>query len=326
MALIRTGFQSFVNNELPNGVPGDPASANPRASVVGGPNAYAAPAAGTTVGVFAWFDPNTGIASNYFKPNAFLGFVRRVGQALITQFLGIASMQIVAGDMVTGENQGDFYGLFAGGAAVGQKVYADPVTGALTAANTGGTVTGTNTGASVSASVLTTTDADAAGSATAVGQSISGGTLPEGTYIASSAGTGSGTHLWNLANANGTAVPNNAGPFTSVNNGVQETNFSVASAVDPGFSVASSSIAPDATGYAGVLTLGANVSGSGNIAIGDWISGTGIPANVQVLALLSGTANQSGATYAVSWAGTVGPITITGTQGQIGAITSWGQA
>src|SRR5882724_8155491 len=111
--LTRTGFQSFVNNELPIAVAGDFASANPRASVVGGPGAYVAPQAGTTVGVFAWFDPSTGIASNYFKPNSFLAFVHRENQALITAFLGIASAQVVPGEMVTGQIQGDYYGIFA---------------------------------------------------------------------------------------------------------------------------------------------------------------------------------------------------------------------
>lgn len=80
-------------------------------------------------------------------------------------------------------------------------------------ADQAGGVAGADTGASVSSSVLTTTDADGSGTF-APGQVLSGGTLPSGTYISSAAGTGSGTHLWNLANNYGVAIPNNSGPFT----------------------------------------------------------------------------------------------------------------
>jgi len=322
MGIYRQGFQTFVNNQLPIGAPGDFASVNPRANPIGGPGQFVAPAEGTVVGVFGWCDPNTGIGSNYYKPNAFLAFLANVEQALITQFLGIASQQIVEGDIVKGFNQGDFYAIFASGASVGQKVYADPVTGALTAAAAGGSVNGSATLTTVTSSVMTVTTADVTGTGPAVNQAVTGGTLPEGTYIASSAGTGSGTTLWNLANVNGSAIPNQTA-FTASFIGVQETNFSVASAVDAGFSV-SASIAPAATGYAGVMTLTGNATGT--IAVGDWVSGTGIPNNVQILALLSGTAGTTGATYAISWPGTVAAETITGVQGQIGVITSWGQA
>lgn len=321
----RTGFQTFVNNELPIAVPGDFASANPRASVVGGPGAYVAPIAGTNVGVFAWFDPTTGIASSYYKPNSFLAFVHRQNQALITVFLGIASTVVPDGEIVAdGMIQGDFYGAFQAGASVGQKVYANPQTGALTANTTGNGVAGSYTGTTVTSGVMTTTDANLTGSAAAVGQVIGGGTLPEGTYIASADGTGSGTHLWNLANLNGTTIPDQ-GAFVSTNTGVQETSYSVASTVDVDAVGTTSSIAAT-----GILTLGA--LSSGKFIAGQFISDTSnaqipVSANAQILYQISGTAGGgAGATFQTNYNAVVTSTTITGTEGKIGAITSWGQA
>ena len=67
----------------------------------------------------------------------------------------------------------------------------------------------TSTGAAVASGVLTTTDANTTGLAITRGLQVRGGTLPKGTYIASAAGTGSGTHLWNLANDSNAAIPDN---------------------------------------------------------------------------------------------------------------------
>jgi hypothetical protein len=311
---LRTGFQSFVNNELPIAVPGDFASTNPRGSVIAGPGQFVAPAAGTTVAAFAWFDPTTGIASNYYKPNAFLGFVHRENQGLITQFLGIATLEVVPGNMVTGMSYGDFYALFLGGATVGETVYADPVTGAATAGAPA--VAGSSVTASIAAGGVMTVTAVASGTL-AVGQLVTIAGLPEGTYIASEGSGTGGDGTYNLANVNGTTIPAvSSGTVTTY--GPQATQFTVGSAVDAGFS-ATGSIAPDATGQAGVLTVSA--VGSGAIAVGDWITGTGIPATTQILSQLTGTAGGDG-TYQVSYTGTVSSTTIKGAQGQVGVITS----
>lgn len=314
---LRTGFQTFVNNQLPIGVPGDFASANPRASVIGGPGAFVAPPAGTTVGVFAWFDPVTGLATNYFKPNAFLGFVHRENQGLITTFLGISTMQVVPGNMVSGMDQGDFLALFAGGATVKQKVYADPVTGALTAGATGGSVTGSYTASTVTAGVLTTTDANLTGTAAAVGQAVTGGTLPEGTYIASAGAVGGGLHAWNLANANGTAIANQ-GAFTSSQFGVQETGFAVASPVRANAQFTASIAAT------GLMTV--TVLGSGVIDANQFIAGAGIPAaaNAAILYQVSGTPGGVGV-YQTNFNSIIASEAMSSNEGQIGAITSWFQ-
>jgi len=318
-----TGFQTFVNKELPTGVAGDFAGANIRANVVAGPGAFVAPPGGTIVGLGCWADPAAGIASNYFRPNAFAGFVHREGQGLITSFLGIASMQIVGGDAVTPMSQGDFWGIFASGAAPGQKVYFDPVTGALSANVTGQSVKGTNTGASIAAGVLTTTDADQTGAALAAGQIVTGVGVPPGTYIASAAGTGSGTHLWNLANADGTAIPDVAAE-TMVFYGAQETQYLVASPViaDASFTA---SLAPPAAGDAnGVLTVTAVASGT--LVPGQFLSATGLPAsaNVQVLEQLTGTPGGVGTYLTTNSTYTIASTnSFVGTQGKLGKISTW---
>lgn len=315
----RTGFQSFVNNELPIGVPGDFASADIHVSVNGGQGQFIAPPAGTTIGVFAWFNPATGLATNYYTPNSFLGFVHRENNGLITQFLGISALQVVPGNMVTGQEQGSFLGQFVSGATAKQKVYADPVTGALTANATGNGVTGSYTGTTVTSGVMTTTDANLTGTAAAVGQVVYGGTLPEGTYIASSAGTGSGTHLWNLANANGTAIPNQTA-FASHEQGVIETNYTVS---EPVAADATSDTAALATGT-GILTIAGTVTGLW--LPGQFIAGANIPvsANAQILYQITGTFGVAG-TYQTSYAPptNVANEAMTGSGGKVGVITSW---
>jgi hypothetical protein len=316
MSITRNGFQQFVNNELPIGVPGDFASVNPRAAIVAGPNQFVAPAAGVNVGSFAWFDPTTGIASNYYKATGFLGFVHRENNGLITQFLGIATLTVVPGNMVTGMSYGDYLAIFAGGATVGQAVYADPVTGAATAGAPSNAGTTALAGSVAAGGVLTVTGVTGT---LAVGQLVLLGTLPEGTYIVS-LGTGTGGDgTYNLANVNGTAIAAVGATTGGSTLGPQETIYTVGSPVDAGFSVATSTIAPGATGLYGTLTLGA--APTGTVSVGDFISGTGIPANVQILQLLTGSGG-SGSTYLVSWSGTVASTTITGEQGQVGVITS----
>lgn len=318
---LRTGFQSFANNLLPIGLPGDFADVNPRASIDAGPGAFVAGIGGVTVGVFAWFDPVSGLATSYFRPNCILGFVHRENNGLITLFLGIATMQVVPGNMVTGQAQGGYLGVFLAGATVGQKVYADPLTGALSAAATGQGVAGSYTASTVTASVLTTTDANLTGSAAAVGQIVTGGTLPEGTYILSAGAVGGGTHAWNLANLNGTAIPNQ-GAFVSANTGKQETAYKVSSPVAANAVGTGSSI--DANG---VLTIGA--LSSGTFVAGQFISDTNntqipVAANAQILYQLPGGTPGGAGTYQTNYDGpVVTSTTITGAQGQIGSITTW---
>lgn len=322
------GFPTFVNAYPAPGVAGDFAGANIRASVIIGPNAFVASPGGVSVGQMAWGNPTTGIGSSYYQTGSFLGFVHRDQQALITTFMGASGVGIVGGDMLTLQAQGDFWGFFTSGATAGQKVYANPVTGALSANSTGQSVTATISagGASVSSGVLTTTDADVTGTV-AVGQVVTsaGSGIPAGTYIASAAGTGSGTHLWNLANADGTAIPNvSAGSLTWTLYGVQETPWYVAQPVTADCSFTASLAVPAAGTTYGVLTVSAISSGS--LVPGQWISATGLPgtANVQILYQLTGTAGSTG-TYATNntYYTIASTSSFDATQGKVGKISTW---
>lgn len=324
----QTGFPSFVNAYPPPAVPGDFAGANIRANVIAGPGAFVASPLGVSVGVFAWANPNSGIASTYFQPNAAGGFVHKEQQAIITEFLGVSGVGIVGGDAVTVMDQGDFWGWFTSGGTAGQKVYADPVTGALTANATGNSVVGANTAASITAGVLTTTDADQSGSALAVGQIIAGAGIPAGTYILSADGTGSGTHLWNLANLDGTAIANVASEAIA-NYGVQETQFVLMQPVAADASFTASLAVPAAGTALGVLTVSAVADGT--LEPGQWISATGLPgsANVQILEQLTSTEGGGalGGTGTYSTTNvyyTIGSTdTFAATQGKVGKISSW---
>jgi hypothetical protein len=322
--MTATGFQQYVNNELPVGVAGDFAGANIRASVPSPPGGFVAAPAGVLVGAFAWGNPATGIASNYYQTNSGLGFVHRENNALITNFLGFATMTIVPGNMVTLMEQGDFFGLFTAGATVGQKVYADPYYGTLTANATGNGVTANSTAASLANTGILTVGATLTGTL-APGQAVYATGVPAGSYISSQlTGTTGSTGTYQLANS----VPIASGSWPVVSSetvyfqGVYETPFYVASNVAVNAVGATSSIAVN-----GVLTIGS--LSSGTFAAGQFISGgTGsntIPNNIQILSQTSGTLGGAG-TYLTNAPATlvITSTTVTGTAGQLGKISSWG--
>lgn len=320
------GFQSFVNKELPPGIPGDWAGANIRANFPAGPFQLVASPGGVTVGAMAWANPATGLATTYFVPNAASGFVHREGQGIITSFLGIATMEIPGGDGVTPQVQGDWWGLLAGGGTAGQKIYADPVTGALSAGATGGSVKLTGGLGTIAASVLTVTTAPSPANL-AVGQIIEMAGVPHGTYIAS-LGTGTGgLGTYNLANVDGTAIPNvgSATAFTAY--GTQETQFFLAQNVTADANFTATLAAPAAGTAFGVLTVSA--VGSGALAPGQFISSAGavaVPgsANIQILQQLTGTSGGTGTYLTSNTSYVVGSgQAFTGTQGKMGKISSW---
>lgn len=316
------GFQTFVNKELPPGIPGDWAGANIRANFPAGPFELVASPGGVTVGAMCWANPNTGLATSYFVPGCAAAFVHREAQGIITQFLGIATMEIVEGDAVTPQVQGDWWGLFAGGATAGQKVYANPVTGALSAAATGNSVSGAITSASLSsAGVLTV--ATITGTPLAVGQVIVGTGVPNGSYIAS-LGTGTGgTGTYNLANVDGTAFSTVSAEAMTYY-GAQETQFYVAQPVTADCSFTASLAEPAAGTAFGVLTVTAIASGA--LTPGQWISATGLPgsANVQILEQTSGTTGGTGTYLTTNVGYTISSTnTFDATQGKMGKISSW---
>lgn len=319
-----SGIQSFVNRELPPGVAGDWAGANIRASVTVGPWELIAPPSGVTVGAIGWANPVTGMCTNYFQPNSFPGFIHREQQAQGLQTSGasiltnVAAMQVLSGNPVTALSQGSFWGAFQGGASAGNSVYANPTTGALIAAASGQGVTATGTAGTITGNVLTIT----AGTGTiAIGQIVSGGTVPPGTYVASGA-----TTTWTLANLDGTPIPNNAtsSPYTFY--GQQPVQWLCMENVPALASITATLAAQGGSGPFGVLTVSA--VGSGVILPGQWIQSAGtvpvpLTANLQILQQLTGNAGSTG-TYLVSNTIAVATgQTFTTFNGQLAKISSW---
>ena len=101
-------FPTQVNGVQAPAVAGDFADKNPRVSVVAGPGALVAGAAGVTVGRFAWWDPanQSKVLNTGFGPVT--GFVARVQQALIIAFLAEGSNVIPAGHPLTVHSAGAF--------------------------------------------------------------------------------------------------------------------------------------------------------------------------------------------------------------------------
>ncbi len=324
MPQANAGFQTFLNRELPPGVPGDWAGANIRATVLVGPWSLVAPPSGTTVGVIGWANPATGICSSYFQPNSYPGFIKRDLQAQIYQFLGIATQQIASGYMVAAHAQGDFWGLFQGGCSVGNSVYANPTTGALIAGATGAAVTVTGASGTVSGGVFTFTVAPTSGTF-AVGQIISMAALPPGTYATAVSGNAIGDTI-TLANLDGTAIPNIGTAAAVTGYGQQAVQWLCMQTVPAAASVTATLAAGSGLGPFGVLDVSA--VGSGTLEPGQWVQSSGtvpvpLTANIQILEQLTGTTGGVG-TYLVSNTIVVASgQTFTSYQGQMAKISSW---
>lgn len=275
-------FPSQVNVVPAVGVAGDFASNNPRMSVVNGPGAFIAGAAGLAVGLFAWADAQNRTVSN-FGGGAPTGFVHRAQQALITQFLGEATQVIPQGLPVTLLSAGDVWVKNAGAGAVsiGQTAYANNSTGAVQFGSnwTGASVTGAIAAnvftGSIAGSVLTIS-AVTTGVLT-VGQTISGTAVATGQQILSQlTGTPGGVGTYQLSIPQGTATS------TTI------------------------------TGSGGTLTVSA-VS-SGTLALGDPISGSGITAGTFISAVSASnglTGSGGTGTYGVSIGQTASSTTVT---------------
>lgn len=203
------GFPSQVNTVQAPAVAGNFASANPRFSVLAGPNALTAAASGVVVGRFAWADANFLTASNVAPTTgAPTGFVGRHMQALITTFLADNSRVIPQGQMVTLYSGGDFWATnnSASASVIGQKVYVDYASGQVTKfAATGSPTTNALITANTTSGSATLTVTANTGAAIAIGQPISGTGIAAGAYI-SAFGTGTGGAGTYTMSANATAT------------------------------------------------------------------------------------------------------------------------
>jgi hypothetical protein len=273
-------FQTQVNQQPAPGVEGDFASANPRATVLAGPNALVAATGGLTVGRFAWLDTATASLASNAAPNASApnGFVHNDHRALITTYLGETSMVIPAGFGVDLFNEGDFWVKNNGTteAVPGQKAYANYADGRATFAASGAPTTG----GSGSASTIAPETASVTGSI--IGNLLTVTAVGSGTLVVG--GTLSGTGV-----ATGTMITQQ---LTGTTGGIGTYTVNI-----PEQNAASTTISET---Y-GLLTVGGTVTGS--FGVGDEVTGTGVTAGTYITSLGTGTGGAG--TYNVSVSQTV---------------------
>lgn len=330
-----SGFQRQVNLTPAPAVAGDFASANPRASVLAGPNGLIAGPAGVTVGKFAWVDTDDITVKSYgVAPQAPNGFVHREQQALITQYLAEAGIVVPEGFPVVLHQEGDFWALLTGANAAvrGSAIYANYGTGDVTAvaAATGGVVTGamgsTNTaalGATFTASADTDTTRLVVTSVTGkihVGDVVSGTGITAGTTVLSQvSGTTGGAGTYQLSAVNtasaATVTAFGATVVVSATTGLISIGDTISGGA--GFPVGATvaTQVSGTTGGAGTYTLSApgtaytasatgvttfgvvmNVTAvtSGTLAVGNPVSGSGVPSGAVIASQVSGTAGGIG--------------------------------
>ena len=139
------GFQTTVNRNPPLAVEGNFASAGVTHNVLAGSQQFVADTTGVTIGRFAYASLATGKVTNAKNAaaNVTVGFVRRGDNtAVITTWMGEATMLIPAGYGVTLYDRGDFWVKTKTAATVGQSVFADDVTGEISTGAAGATIAG----------------------------------------------------------------------------------------------------------------------------------------------------------------------------------------
>lgn len=196
------GFQTSVQVAPAVGVAGDFASANPIFNYDAGPGGLVAGPNGVYIGRFAWTTApvdgdGTYAIVNSFGSGSVAGFVPRLQQGLITDFLAGASMLIPAGYQMGLLNGGDFWAKNdgTGQALPGMKAYANLADGKVTFAATGtpASATATAWGITAQTSTLTGTVNDNILTVTAVsgtygvaiGALLTGGTGAASCYVLS---------------------------------------------------------------------------------------------------------------------------------------------
>lgn len=184
-----TGFQRTVNTDPAPAIEGDFASANPRASMLteAGKGLFAG-SAGVIVGRFARALVSTGVVTNVNPGGASrTGFVGRDQPSLITAWLGESTFTVPGGLEIVLHDDGDFWGRFAAGAVVGQKVFASYADGSLVAGTAGSPPQAAAFTASIAGTTMTVSAV--ASGALAVGDLVVGAAA--GTVI-TALGTGNG--------------------------------------------------------------------------------------------------------------------------------------
>jgi hypothetical protein len=204
-------FQSTVNITQAPAIAGDFASLNPRHSALsptgdGNLSGFIAGTGGVGVGRFVWA-ASDGVTLTNAGEGAPLGFVAREMQALITTFLGEASLVVPVG-LALGSifDGGDFWARDTGAQAItrGMKAFGSYIDGSIRFGTAGSTfadavVTATIAGTTMTVSAVTS-------GALAVGQLVTGAGVTAGSYItAFGTGTGGvGTYTLSQASTVGT--------------------------------------------------------------------------------------------------------------------------
>jgi len=280
-------FQTQVNLTPAPAQAGDFASSNPRVSVLAGEGGLIAGSGGVIVGNFAW--NNNGVVQSYgTAPNSPDGIVHREMQALIQTYLAESGNNIPQGFPVNLFNEGDFWvkNNSASATTMNEAVYARYSDGAVFfgSAPTGATVTG-SIGATFTASAGTPTTQLVVTAVTgliSIGDTVSGTGITAGTTIVSQAsGTAGGAGTYNLSAANTCS----AATVTSFGNVLNVTAVS-----------------------------------SGTLAIGDPVTGTGIPASANISGIITGTNGIGVYTLDVAATAYAASTTVTAVGG---VVTSW---
>lgn len=303
------------------GVAGQFASTNPRVAAIAGPGGYVAGPNGCIVGNFGWGAPppdanGTTTLLNSTGVGAPVGFVAENLQALITTYLGRATLVIPSGFMVVPFTEGDFWAANAGTteAVQGQKAFArysdgGVIFGAAGTIPLGASATGSTIAANTTVAAVAFTAAIAGDIMTV--SAVATGTLYPGSLLATGpTGLVAGTTI--LSQLTGTA--GSTGTYL----------VSV-----PEQTVASGSF----TATYGIFTPGTT---TGTFGVGDVLSGSGgggVAAGTTITALISA------GVWAVNLTQTVTSTTISaalayetkfyaqsgGLPGEVVKISSWPQ-
>jgi hypothetical protein len=336
-------FQTVINDQQAPAVAGDFASTNPFANVLAGPGALVAPAGGLIVGNFAWVGPQ-GQVSQSFVAGWQLGFLGRNEQALITQFLGEATMVVPQGFMVTLFNEGDFWANFEAGATPGQNVYADPndgqpLSGATAPALGVGTGSagfrGTATLNGTTTLNVTAVTAGLVSPGDLVSDVTTAGNIPVGTTIVSQlTGIAGGVGTYQMsaigvaAVGDTVATASNKALVTAIASG----SFNVGDVFSGTAVSAGTTIVSQETPFSGVATLASTTAlvvtavtpGTGLLRKGAVVVANGVPAGTTISTQVSGTPGGVG-TYTLSAAATVTqagvPVTTADSEGGTGLYT-----
>ena len=276
-------FQVATNYQPAVAVPGDFATAAPYASVPAVGGAFVSGPNGLTIGRFAWIDPSGTFANNYGTgaPN---GFVHRKQRSYITTFLAESSMVVPAGMEIDLADSGDWWAVSSTVTVIGQKVYANYATGAISTGAPGTPPTGGVVTASIAANATNTFTGVIATQSNILTASAVTGFIAVGAVLSGTGVTSGTTVVAQLSGAAG---------------GVGTYQVSILQ------TVASTTI----TGTYGVLT--ATAVSSGTLAVGDVLSGTSVTAGTIITALGTGVGGIG--TYYVSQPTVVTSTAVTAT-------------